>query len=952
LLTTCFAGETLNVGYGHIPPITYPDHNGRPAGFAVDVLNEAARREGIQLNWRRTGDSATIDKELMDGTLDFVPANMDTAERRNVFFVSTPWWFTELTLLARSDAGLSRDSGFDGKRIVLAAGVYRAIASERLAQAALFVPATQGRYGAAEAVCTGQADAAMMTHTDLHDILADRPEPCRDVRLEWVQTSAVAQLAIVANRNKEAAALRLRSRIDELTADGTLVEIAGRHPPVATESAIQLAHDLRSRYELHVMLICFISAVALIVVGGALLLRQRRTQTALRRSEARYRVFFENGATGAAQVNAESGAFVDVNEEFCRMTGRSREQLLSGLTFSAITHPDDRDSEAAAYEDLRKGRTQKYCLEKRYIRPDGGIVWVRVHVAGIRNGDGRLQLSLGVVQDITAAKEADLEREALIAEVSSQKALLEAVFEQMPAGVLIAEAPSGRIIRHNAETLTLAGHPPVQGDDPADLADPGVLFDGERELRASEHPVALALHNGETTRQRELLYRRSDGSVITIAVNAAPIRDEAGNIVAAVSTAHDISDKKDAEERLNARNAHLSILAEAAGRLLLSDDPNQYAGLLCQQLSSQLGLEVYFHYRVTGDGTMLRLESFGGMRPEDAESLRLIDLTRTLCGEVAASGEPRIVENGANSSDPSTQFVRSLGVQAYACFPLLHGATIVGTLSFGTRLRAQFTPDELHLLKTVADHVATAVERARLLRELEQKNRELERSNIDLEQFAYVVSHDLQEPLRAVASYSELLSRRYAGRLGEDGDDFVGYIRGGALRMQRMIRDILSYSRAGRSDRLDFQPVQMDHVVGWARGNLTAALRESGAELHCDPMPEVVGDFGQLGILMQNLIGNAIKYTNGQRPKIRVTARRDLREWTISVSDNGRGIDPADQQLIFRPFNRARSGAGTQGSGLGLAIAKKIVERHGGQIWVRSEPGGGAEFSFTLPAER
>jgi signal transduction histidine kinase len=240
---------------------------------------------------------------------------------------------------------------------------------------------------------------------------------------------------------------------------------------------------------------------------------------------------------------------------------------------------------------------------------------------------------------------------------------------------------------------------------------------------------------------------------------------------------------------------------------------------------------------------------------------------------------------------------------------------------------------------------------ALLNREIAQRRaaeQELSRSNADLEQFAYVASHDLQEPLRMVASYTQLLARRYADRLDTDAHDFIRFAADGATRMQTLINDLLAYSRVGtRGEPL--QPVESDAVCAQAIANLEKAIEESGAVVTRAPLPRVLADASQLRQLFQNLISNALKFRGPERPRVEIAASRNGSEWRFSVCDNGIGIDSEHAQRIFVLFQRLHNRAEYPGTGIGLAICKKIVERHGGRIWVESESGKGATFWVALP---
>jgi PAS domain S-box-containing protein len=233
--------------------------------------------------------------------------------------------------------------------------------------------------------------------------------------------------------------------------------------------------------------------------------------------------------------------------------------------------------------------------------------------------------------------------------------------------------------------------------------------------------------------------------------------------------------------------------------------------------------------------------------------------------------------------------------------------------------------------------------------ELKEYAENLKRSNEDLERFAYIASHDLQEPLRNVVSFSQLLARRYQGKLEPDADEFIGYIVEGGKRMQDLVHDLLEYSRVNTRGA-PFQPTECEEVVDRVMQNLFFTIQESNATIETASLPRVLADPGQLSMVFQNLLTNAIKFRREEPPYIHISAEQSGDMWQFSVRDNGIGIDPAFSNRIFEIFQRLHTRDKYPGTGVGLAIVKKIIERHGGQIWVESEEGKGSTFSFTLPA--
>jgi len=229
---------------------------------------------------------------------------------------------------------------------------------------------------------------------------------------------------------------------------------------------------------------------------------------------------------------------------------------------------------------------------------------------------------------------------------------------------------------------------------------------------------------------------------------------------------------------------------------------------------------------------------------------------------------------------------------------------------------------------------------------------DLERSNRDLQHFAYVASHDLQEPLRMVRGFMELLAKRYRGRLGPDADEYIRYAVDGAARMQNLIKGLLAYSRVGTQGKR-LAPIDAAASLRQALENLQVVIEETGAEIIAGDLPWVMGDDVQLAQLFQNLISNAIKFRSGEPPRIRIAAAEEgVGFWRFSVADNGIGFDPRHAERIFQMFQRLHGQGEYEGTGIGLALCKRIVERHGGRIWVESEPGKGSTFYFTLPKQR
>jgi PAS domain S-box-containing protein len=293
-------------------------------------------------------------------------------------------------------------------------------------------------------------------------------------------------------------------------------------------------------------------------------------------------------------------------------------------------------------------------------------------------------------------------------------------------------------------------------------------------------------------------------------------------------------------------------------------------------------------------------------------------------------------------------------VEAYAT---VAGAAQVGRTVEVVGLRADGTefPVEMSVASfesegapVFAGILRDVTERKRAEAALRRYAAELRRSNAELQQFAYVASHDLQEPLRMVASYTDLLAKRYADRLDADAHEFIGYAVDGARRMQRLIQDLLEFARVETRGRA-FEPVPSGRALDVALGDLRARIEEAGARVERGDLPVVHADEGQLATLFQNLVGNAVKFRGEEPPVVHVSAERGDGEWTFTVSDNGIGIEPEHHERVFQLFQRLHGRDRYPGTGLGLAICKRVVERHGGRIWIEPGRGRGTRFRFTIP---
>lgn len=391
----------------------------------------------------------------------------------------------------------------------------------------------------------------------------------------------------------------------------------------------------------------------------------------------------------------------------------------------------------------------------------------------------------------------------------------------------------------------------------------------------------------------------------------------------------------------------LELLAATANDLLTHTNATDFFQILFDRLSNYCGLEVCFSYWVAGD--RLRLGFYSGVSEDVARSIEWLEYGQAVCGTVARDHRRISAEDIQSSQDPLTSLVRSFGVTAYCCHPLIARGTLLGTLSFGTRTRPRFTDAEVMTMHAVSDQAAAALERFFFIRELERQNAELTRANQDLQRLTYAATHDLQEPVRTINTYAELLTRALGADLAGREREILSVIGHNATRLRGLMTGLLDFHRFGaEAERRHIDP---NEALGDALVACRSLIAETGTEVSAEMLPRpVYADALQLSCVFQNLLSNAIKYrARGRAARVRIAGRVEGSHVLVSTKDNGEGIAPEYQDRIFDLFRRLH-GADVPGSGLGLSICRRIVERHGGTIWVQSEPGEGSTFFFTMPA--
>ncbi len=626
---------------------------------------------------------------------------------------------------------------------------------------------------------------------------------------------------------------------------------------------------------------------------------QRNAEAALRDSEERYRRTFEMAGSGLAHVDLE-GRFLRVNRRLCEFFGYSESELV-GMLVKDLSHPADRDLADASRSKVLAGELDSARLEKRYLHKDGGVVWASIAIAMERDASGQPRYAISVIDDVTARREAD-------GALRESEERYRRTFELAGSGVAHI-ALDRKFIRVNRRLCEILGYPEHEliGMTGREISHPGDL-DVINSQRAK-------LYAGEIDRVRvEKRYVRKDRSIVWVAFSMVLERDEAGKPSYEIAIFDDITERRRAEAAVRESEERFRSLTQLSSDWYWEQD-------------AQFGLT--FMSRRMGERTGLDASAYLGRKRWDQPALNLTDADWASHRAQLERHEPfRDFEMERPNPTGGTRWISVSGEPIFDQAGVFRGYRGVGS-DITERKRAEAE------LRRAHDEVA-------------QKADELQRSNAELEQFAYVASHDLQEPLRMVSSYTQLLTKRYGERFDGDAKEFMHYIVDGAARMKQLIEDLLAYSRVGTKGK-EFRPVSVEAPLRKAITNLRAAVEESSAAVTWDPLPTVDADEVQLAQLFQNLIGNALKFRGPGVPRIHVAAADQDGDWHLTVADNGIGIEPQYFERIFMLFQRLHTMGDYPGTGIGLAICKKVVERHGGRIWVSSTPGEGSQFHFTLP---
>ncbi len=709
------------------------------------------------------------------------------------------------------------------------------------------------------------------------------------------------------------------------------------------------------------------------------IMERKRSENELKESEKRYRKLLENSFD--AVVIHSRGKIISANSTAAELFGAKSPGELIDKPLLNFVHPNYRKVVEERVSEMLKGNRLVPPIEEKFLRIDGKSVDVEVLATGF-NYKGKKAVQV-VFRDISQRKNAQKKlREAhdtLELKVhertreleESNKQLKKEIIERKKAeekisrladiveysdDAIIGLALDGTITSWNKGAENVYGYSAEEmiGKTP-------YLTNNSRNEYVDKYIEMLK--KGEKLARYESKRLRKDGKEIYASVKLSPIKNSEGKVTGVSVIVRDITHRKKAEEEIKRSNRILNGINQIFQEALTAENEEKLGKTcltVCEKVTgSKFGFICEINDEGTLDATAISNPEWNECKMPQSNTAKFI---RGMKIHGLHGGAIKL-EKSVLTNDPAS-YPDSVGIPeghspiiTYLGVPLKYGNETIGVIGLANKEKGYTLEDQesVEILSVaIAESLMSFRSRINVKNyrdQLEETVKELKRSNEELQQFAYITSHDLQEPLRTIASFTQLIERRYKGQLDRDADEYIEFIVDAAVRMKEMIQGLLKYSRIDAKKGV-LRPIDIEEVIKTVLSNLHVTVEENNAEIFHNPLPTVIADENQLIQLFQNLIGNAIKFKKPEiPPKIHISCRKDSQknEYVFSVSDNGIGMESQYKNKIFEVFKRLHTIDEYKGAGIGLAISKRIVERHGGHIWVESEQGLGSTFYFTIP---
>lgn len=614
---------------------------------------------------------------------------------------------------------------------------------------------------------------------------------------------------------------------------------------------------------------------------------------------------FESASIGMGLVSLE-GKFLRVNKSLCDLLGYTEKEFMN-LTFQEITHPDDLDRDLGFVGKLINDEIKNYQIEKRYFTKNGEIIWINLSGSKVKNPDGSFKHFIAQIENITPRKKAfakigeqNIRIQNILESTNASKAFLDTVLNSVNVGIVVCDQ-NGKLTVFNQAATDMHGIPfsPIESDSWSSYYNL-MKLDGVNLLERDEVPLYRALKEGNIFNS-EFIIQHQSGNQIIVNCTGNQIWDQNENLLGAVVAMNDITKLKLAKKTTE------EIALKFKG---IFDSTFQFIGFL------------------SPDGTLLEANqtaiNFAGLDASDLIGKKFWD-----CYWWTISRETQETLKSNIEKAAKGEFVQ-------------YEVEVLGKMGPTTILF------NLKPLFDAYGEVVAIIPEGRPIQEIVDARKALLQKNEELERFASVASHDLKEPLRMISTFLSLFQKNYGSQLDEKAKKYIHYSVDAATRMTTLINDLLNYAKIGDED-VPFLPINTNKLLDELLPLFAASLEEKKGTIEIGNLPDIYGKVTPIKTLFQNLIGNALKYHKPtSSPLVKITGKENSEDYEFCVADNGIGISSQYFEEIFQMFRRLHTKEEYSGTGMGLATCSKIVNQHGGEIWVESEEGQGSKFFFTI----